>query len=124
YLPSGRDPRIRAVVADAPDPLPLAPNGPRLPSQVPLLLIHGDRDAIAPFAGSQQVTRQLMTPGWFLVLHGADHLSPIVGPSPWTATFDRVTGDFLDNVFARLPNSGSNLVADVNQSPASITALS
>ena len=122
YLPANKDQRVTAVVADAPDPLP-RPAGPPLASTVPLLLIHGDHDTISPFSGSQRLVTQLRTKGWFLVLRGADHLPPIEGGSAWTPVLDRVTIDFLTGIFAGDPNLGQRLTADVQQSPAALTAL-
>ena len=123
YLPGNRDPRVSAVVADAPDPLP-RPAGPPLTSTVPLLLIHGDHDTISPFSGSQRLQTQLKTMGWFLVLRGADHLPPIEGGSAWTPVFDRVTADFLVGILTAQPALGPRLQLDAQPGPASLTALS
>lgn len=123
YLPADRDARIRASIVDAPDPLPLPAGAARVVSDVPLLLVHGDEDQIAPYSGSQQLLTQLSTPGWFLTLRGADHLSPIAGPSPWTSTLDRVTTDFLANVFSDPGSLGARLTADVSGAPATLRRL-
>jgi predicted dienelactone hydrolase len=123
YLPAGRDTRIRAAIVDAPDPLPLPAGAAKVLSTVPLLLVHGDDDQIAPYAGSQQLLTQLSVPGWFLTLRGADHLSPIEGPSPWTDTLDRVTTDFLKNVFSEPDALGATLMADVSGAPATLRRL-
>jgi dienelactone hydrolase len=122
YLSGSRDPRVAAIVADGPDPLP-RPAGPPLVSAVPLLLIHGDHDTISPFSGSQRLVTQLRTRGWFLVLRGADHLPPIQGGSPWTAVFDRVTADFLVGILTNDSNLGPRLSSDVAGAPASLMAL-
>ena len=111
YLPGDRDPRIGAAIVDAPDPLPVPAAAPRIVSHVPLLLIHGDRDQIAPFSASLRVQAQLAAPGWFLILRGADHLSPIAGPSPWTAALDQETLAFLANVFLDGPTLSPAAVA-------------
>jgi predicted dienelactone hydrolase len=123
YLPGQRDPRIGAAIVDAPDPLPLPAGAAKLVSTVPLLLIHGDRDPIAPFAASQRVLTQLSTPGWFLILRGADHLPPIQGPSPWTPALDRVTTDFMINAFTNLTGLNTILTADVAGQPVTLLKL-
>jgi predicted dienelactone hydrolase len=123
YLPGDRDPRIRAAMVDAPDPLPLPAGAAKVVSTVPLLLVHGDRDPIAPYSGSLRVLTQLSTPGWFLTLRGADHLSPIQGPSQWTKTLDRVTTDFLANAFTDTATLNGPLTADVAGAPATLQRL-
>jgi predicted dienelactone hydrolase len=120
YLPGKADPRIGAAIVDAPDPLPVPAGAAKLVSRVPLLLIHGDHDSIAPFAGSQRVLTQLSAPGWFLILRGADHLPPIQGPSPWTSTLDRVTTDFAANAFGGLAALNTTLTADVAGAPVTL----
>lgn len=120
YLPGKADSRIGAAIVDAPDPLPLPAGAAKLVSRVPLLLIHGDHDSIAPFSGSQRVLTQLSAPGWFLILRGADHLAPIQGPSPWTATLDRVTTDFAANAFGPLATLNAALTADVTGAPVTL----
>jgi predicted dienelactone hydrolase len=123
YLPQDRDPRIRAAVVDAPDPLPLPAGAARLTSTVPLLLLHGDGDAIAPYAGSLRVLTQLTTPGWFITLRGADHLSPIKGPSSWTAAFDRVTTDFFAHAFGDPAVLNATLAIDAIGSPVTVQKI-
>lgn len=123
YLPAVRDTRIRLIVADAPSALLLPAGTPPLVGRVPLLVIHGNRDTIAPISGSQRLMTQLRTPGWFLQLRGADHLSPIQGPSPWTDLFDRICGDFVRGTFAAQPNLGQVLKRDIAGRPASLIQL-
>jgi predicted dienelactone hydrolase len=120
YLPGNRDLRVRAAIVDAPDPLPLPAPAAKLVSTIPLLLVHGDRDPIAPFPGSRRVLAQLSAPGWFLILQGADHLSPIEGPSQWTPVFDRATTDFLLNVFDDPAALGGVLATDLTGNPATL----
>ena len=91
YDPHLRDPRITAVISVAPDPIESAvlSGGP------PLLLIHGSADQIVPPSSSGAVFSALSAQRWSLTLLGADHASAIVGPSPWTATFDTAVHRFL-----------------------------
>jgi pimeloyl-ACP methyl ester carboxylesterase len=124
YLPAVRDPRIRVVVADAPDALPLPVGSPPIISSVLLLLVHGDRDTVVPISASQHLMTQIRTPGWSLVLRGASHLVPIQGPSPWTDLFDSASSDFIRGVFTAKPNLGLVLKGDIAAQPASLTALS
>lgn len=86
------DPRVDAVVADAPDPM----TGPIAASQVPLLLIQGNADSVVPYASSTEVFHQVVAPCSYLTLLGADHLPPIAGGTPWTADVDTSVADFLD----------------------------
>jgi predicted dienelactone hydrolase len=123
YLPDVRDPRIRVVVADAPSAFSLAVGAPPVRSGVPLLLVHGDRDTVAPISGSRRLMTQLRAPGWFLQLRGAGHLAPIEGPSQWTDLFDRAIGDFIQGELLARPTLGDVLHADIGARPASLTAL-
>jgi predicted dienelactone hydrolase len=115
YLPTDRDPRVRAVIADGADPLPGIGTSTPLHSDIPLLLVHGTADTIVPFADSDTITGQLKTPGWFLQLLGADHLPPIAGPSPWTAILDQATTDFFNMELKGAPSA--TLASAVAPSP-------
>lgn len=98
------DPRVRAVVADAPDPM----TGTIVGSNTPLLLMQGDADPVVPYTSSQEVFTQVQAPRYYLTLLGADHLSPIVGDSPWTPALDAAVHDFLDATVAdRGPGAGA-----------------
>ena len=91
YDPTLRDPRITAIISVAPDPIETAvlSGGP------PLLLIHGSADQIVPPSSSGAVFDALSAQRWSLTLLGADHASAIIGPSPWTTTFDLAVHRFL-----------------------------
>jgi len=92
YQVGRMDPRVDAVVADAPDPM----SGPIAASRVPLLLIQGNADSVVPYASSTEVFAQVRAPSSYLTLLGADHLPPIAGGTPWTADVDTSVADFLD----------------------------
>jgi pimeloyl-ACP methyl ester carboxylesterase len=85
------DHRVRAIVAAAPDPISWAAQagGP------PLLLLHGSADEVVNPSASAAVFAALSSARWSLTLAGADHASDIIGPSPWTQSFDASVGDFL-----------------------------
>src|SRR5579884_3777615 len=51
YAQGHVDPRVRAIVADAPDPI----TDQVVPSDVPLLLVQGDADDVVPYSSSQTV---------------------------------------------------------------------
>ena len=86
------DPRVDAVVADAPDPM----TGQIAASRVPLLLIQGNADSVVPYESSMEVFHQVMAPCTYLTLLGADHLPPIAGGTAWTSDVDTSVADFLD----------------------------
>ena len=82
-----------------------------------LLDVHGDADSIVPFANGQKVMDQIQAPRFFLVLHGADHLPPVVGDTPWTPILDAVTSDFLDRYLAGRTGTDAPMLADGNAQP-------
>jgi dienelactone hydrolase len=123
YGANERDPRVDAVVADAANPLDIQPPTAKILGSAPLLVVLGDEDRSVPIQEGLRLTDQVRVPGWLLVLHGADHLSPIAGPSPWTPVFDRTTGDFLTGALADASNVGATLQSDVAGSSSSLTAL-
>jgi dienelactone hydrolase len=88
------DPRVKVVVASAPDPIDVTviSGGP------PLLLIHGTDDEIVDPSSSDQVFQTVSAEAWSLTLEGADHASAIFGPSSWTNTFDQAVDDVLSAV--------------------------
>ena len=85
------DGRVRAVVAAAPDPISWTARsgGP------PLLLVHGSADEVVSPSASTAVFDSLSSARWSLTLEGADHASAIIGPSPWTQSFDAAVEDLL-----------------------------
>ncbi|HEY1636435.1 MAG TPA: hypothetical protein VGF64_16875 [Acidimicrobiales bacterium] len=123
YGANERDPRVDVVVADAANPLDVQPPTAKLRGSAPLLVVLGDEDRSVPIQDGLHLVDELRVPGWLLVLHGADHLSPIAGPSVWTPVFDRTTGDFLTGVLAGGTNLSATLQTDVAGSPSSLTAL-
>jgi len=92
YGPGSSDPRVGAVVASAPDTM----TEPPVASRVPLLLVQGTADAVVPYSSSQSVYSQIRSPAYYLTLIGADHVSPVVGGSPWTPVLDKAVAEFLD----------------------------
>ncbi len=121
YYPGLQDPRVKAVVALSADPLP---NLPSATGTATLLDVHGDADTITPFANGEKVVDQIQVHRFFLVLHGADHLPPVVGGSPWTPVLDAVTLDFLDRYLAGRTADDDRLLADGGSQPALATLTS
>lgn len=115
YEQGSADPRIRAVMADAPDPI----TAPIQPSSVPLLLVQGTADSIVPYSASQTVFQQVKAPIFYLSLIGADHLEPISGGTPWTASLDTAAVDFLDTSVAGRGEGLNNLERDLTSLPLS-----
>ena len=102
YDSSQSDSSVRAVVADAPDPIDYQTidGGP------PLELVHGSADQVVNPQSATQVMGQISAERWSVTLAGADHASPIEGPSPWTASFDVATIGFLDAVLVTHSTNG------------------
>lgn len=113
YGPGTVDPQVGAVVASAPDTMTVAP----VASHVPLLLVQGTADSVVPYSSSQAVYSQIDTPVFYLSLVGADHVTPIVGDSPWTPVLDDSVATFLDATVARRGAGTSSLDAELSTSP-------
>ncbi|HXJ65827.1 MAG TPA: hypothetical protein VNN79_18875 [Actinomycetota bacterium] len=96
YQRGRADPRVGAIVADAPDPMA----GALVRSRSPLLLVQGNADTVVPYSSSQTVFRQVSAPRLYLTLLGADHVPPIFGSSKWTEPLDAAVADFLDATVA------------------------
>ena len=107
------DPRVRAVVADAPDPMTVA----AVTSPVPLLLVQGTSDSVVPYAASQTVFDQVDAPVIYLSLIGADHLPPIAGGTPWTPVLDDAVARFLDATVAHRGAGDGSLASELSRSP-------
>ncbi|HXY94028.1 MAG TPA: hypothetical protein VEP49_16220 [Acidimicrobiia bacterium] len=95
YNPEELVPGIRAVIAMT----GVATKGPQFERVgTPLLLAHGDQDALVAIAGSQDVYHRAQPPKFFVTLFGADHLSAFHGGT--SAAEDvvvRATTAFLDH---------------------------
>jgi pimeloyl-ACP methyl ester carboxylesterase len=107
------DPRVRAVVADAPDPL----SGSIASSTAPLLLIQGTADSVVPYSASQTVFGQVRAPDYFVSLLGADHLPPIAGGTEWTPVLDEDVADFLDATVAGRGSGAAALISELDDPP-------
>ena len=100
YNPAEQVPNIRAVMALT----GMALEGAQFETiGTPLLLAHGDEDALVPCSASQHVYERAQSPKFFVTLHGEDHLErvprrrhPRAGrrrarrPSPSSTTTSRV----------------------------------
>ncbi len=107
------DPRVGAVVADAPDPMSVQP----MASHVPLLLVQGTADSVVPYSDSQTVYGQVDAPIFYVSLIGADHLPPIAGGTPWTPVLDSAVAQFLNGTVAGRGPDGGTLTAALAASP-------
>jgi len=107
------DPRVGAVVADAPDPMTVAP----VASLVPLLLVQGTDDSVVPYSSSRTVFDQIDAPVFYVSLLGADHFPPIAGGTPWTPVLDDAVALFLDTTVAGRGSGDTTLVAGLSSSP-------
>jgi len=107
------DPRVGAVVADAPDPM----SATAVASPVPLLLVQGTSDSVVPYSASESVFGQIDAPVSYLSLIGADHLPPIAGGTPWTPVLDAAVSRFLDASVAHRGPGVDSLAAELSRSP-------
>ena len=94
YHPARHDARVRAVVALSPDAVVAA--GTTTGATTPLLLEHGDADAVVPLQESASVFAAVPARRYFLTLLGAGHLEPVTGATPWTPVLDATVLAFLD----------------------------
>jgi dienelactone hydrolase len=95
------DPRVRAVIALSVQPL--TGSVIERPGGLPILFAQGDEDTVNPYSRGVAAYAQAVPPKFLLILHGAGHLPPFNGQSPWAAVVDRVTIDFLDQYLAGIP---------------------
>ena len=105
YDPTLHDPRIRSIIAVAPDPVAgaLISGGPTL------LLIHGSADEIVDPAASARVFAAVSAQRFSVTLLGADHASDIIGPSQWTRSFDRAVLAITQRRAAEPPSNRGDL---------------
>lgn len=96
YQQGSIDPRIKSVVAMAPDPM----SGSPVATTRPLLLVQGNADSVVPYSSSQRVFGQVDAPRYYVTLLGADHFPPIGGGTAWTPVLDSDVADFLDATVA------------------------
>ena len=113
YVAAKVDPRVKAIVAYAPDPM----NGPTPGYATPLLLIQGSDDDIVPYSASRTVFSQVDAPRFYLTLVGAGHLPPIEGGTRWTPYLDRDVATFLDAVLDSPVRPTPTLPAALTGSP-------
>ena len=94
YNPAELVPDVRAVVAMT----GVALEGAQIEAiDTPLLLEHGDEDALVPSSASQAVYDRARSPKFFVTLHGSDHVSAFHGgSSPLEDVVERTTIAFLD----------------------------
>ena len=111
YYPGRMDARVKAVAALSPDAM-TGPGGSV--GSAPLLISHGDRDAIVPFSNATTVFNQVHTHRFLLTLIGGDHLPPVQGAAPWAAVLDEAILDLLDHDVAGATAGDQALVAGAN----------
>jgi dienelactone hydrolase len=94
YNPAEQVPNIKAVIAMT----GVALEGAQFEAiDTPLLLEHGDEDALVPCSSSQHVYERARSPKFFVTLNGSDHLNAFHGgSSPAEVVVERTTIDFLD----------------------------
>jgi dienelactone hydrolase len=94
YNPAEQVPNVKAVIAMT----GVATDGPQFETvDTPLLLVHGDADALVPSSASQAVYERARSPKFFVELVGQDHVSAFRGgASPAEVVVERTTMEFLD----------------------------
>jgi dienelactone hydrolase len=76
YNPLEQVPNVKAVVAMT----GVATDGPQFEAiDTPLLLVHGDQDALVPSSASQAVYERAQSPKFLVELFGVDHVSAFHG---------------------------------------------
>jgi len=100
YGPTGKDPRVRAVVA-----LTAGSPGPGSLSGPPMLLEQSDTDQYNDLSIAQDLLDQVTTPWWFVLLHGATHSGPVEGDATYTGYLDAVVVAFLDRYVKDAPDA-------------------
>ena len=111
YCPAEQVPNIRAVISMT--GMALLQGAQFESVDTPLLLEHGDEDALVPCSASQDVYDRACSPKFFVTLHGEDHLSAFHGgSSPAEAVVVRTTIDFLDRYVAGEHDALTRLLRD------------
>ncbi|MEO7556554.1 MAG: hypothetical protein ABIV94_08125 [Acidimicrobiales bacterium] len=106
------DPRIKAVVALTAGPLGVGPlHGP------PVLLAQSDVDEYNDLSTGTELYAEITSTRWFLTLHGATHLAPVQGSTPWTAIQDETVVAFLDRYLAGRELSDDDIAAAADAEP-------
>lgn len=116
YHPTRADARVRAIVALSPDAV--VPAGTRTGASTPLLVEHGDADAVVPYSESVSVFAAVPARRYFLTLVGGGHLEPVTEPTVWTPVLDATIVAFLDRHVR-----GSDLGEDAITAPASTSTV-
>jgi pimeloyl-ACP methyl ester carboxylesterase len=80
------DARVRAVVTFSLVRQPFPGGSYQQPPNLPLLLIHGERDNVFPFTGSLSTFNELTGPRALLSLRDADHFTILTAPVTIAAT--------------------------------------
>jgi dienelactone hydrolase len=110
YDPSERIPEIRAVIAMT----GVATDGPKFEAiDTPLLLVHGDQDALVPSSASRAVYERARSPKFFVELAGQDHVGAFHGGlSTAECVVERTTIHFLDCYVKGEPSALDGLLRD------------
>jgi fermentation-respiration switch protein FrsA (DUF1100 family) len=107
---------VRAVVALSPDAVVAAGSG--VGASTPLLLEHGDADAVVPYTESTSVFAAVPARRYFLTLLGGGHLEPVTQPTTWTPVLDATIVAFLDRHVA-----GRDVAEDAITAPGSASSV-
>ena len=102
YNPADRVANVSAVMALT----GMALGGARFEAiDTPLLLEHGDEDALVPLSASQHVYERARSPKFFVTLFGADHLSAFHGGAspPKSLSSERPSTSWIATCWGRPP---------------------
>lgn len=131
YASCCADDRVDAVASWAGIFVPLkgeeSPSPER--SDIPLLLVHGDRDGTVPYGSSVKAFDAVDGPRWFITLPGAGHTPSFVssGPDPQARVTTTATIDFFDAELKGDPKGIDRLdqtVADAGREVATLKEAS
>ncbi|MBU6329705.1 MAG: hypothetical protein KGR18_07125 [Acidobacteria bacterium] len=106
--PAAMHPAIGAAIAIAPDSL----TGELSDRPPPLLIIHSTDDPISAYRNGHDAFDADRGPRWLLTLEGADHLTPVVGGTPWTPVIDDAVALFLRATIGRRGAIDGSTVTD------------
>lgn len=118
-----RDPRIKSAEVLSGAQLPVGGGENHIDGHVPLLIMHGDKDAALPYAAEVKTFTEGAGPIWFVTLAGGTHAPPFEDdPSPWDELDEKITTDFWLGTLG--PGGGDRAALARMEAEATVAGLS